>query len=96
MKWVSTSRAVLKTIPQQLRASAVQDLDLGSEILPVERALGVHWNVKTDELVLKMQLKRKPPTQGGLPSMVSSVYDPLDFISPFLLSAKIMIFAGES
>ena len=38
---VCNSRAVLKTIPQQLRPSGVQDLDLGSEILPVERALGV-------------------------------------------------------
>ena len=39
-KWVSNSRAVLKTIPRQLCASGVQDLDLGCEILPVERALG--------------------------------------------------------
>ena len=40
-KWVSNSRAVLEMIPRQLRASEVQDLDLGSEVLPVERALGV-------------------------------------------------------
>ena len=90
-KWVSNSRAVLETIPQQLRVSAVQELDLGSEILPVERALGVHWNVETDEFVFKMQLKRKPPTQRCLLSVVSSVYNPLGFISPFLLSAKIIL-----
>ena len=47
MKWVSNSRAVLKTIPQQLRGSGMRDLDLGSEVLPVERALGVCWNVET-------------------------------------------------
>ena len=57
-KWVSNSRAVLKTIPRQLCTSGVQDLDLGSEILPVERALEVRWNVETDEFVFKMQLKR--------------------------------------
>ena len=90
-KWVSNFRAVLKTIPRQLRASGVQDLDLGSEVLPVERALGVRWNVETDEFVFKMQLKRKPPTRRGLLSVVSSVYDPLGFISPFLLSAKIIL-----
>ena len=90
-KWVSNSRAVLKTIPRQLRANGVQDLDLGCAILPVERALGVRWNVETDEFVFKMQPKTKPPTRRGLLSVVSSVYDPLGFISPFLLSAKIIL-----
>ena len=69
----------------------MQDLDLGCEILPVERALGVRWNVETDEFVFKMQPKTKPPTRRGLLSVVSSVYDPLGFISPFLLSAKIIL-----
>ena len=64
---------------------------MGSETLPVGRALGVRWNVKSDEFVSKMQLKRKPPTQRSLQSVVSSVYDPLGFISPFLLSAKIIL-----
>ena len=50
-KWVSNSRAVLKTISRQLRASGVRDLDLGGEVLPVERALGVRWNVETDQFV---------------------------------------------
>ena len=90
-KWVSNSRAVLKKIPRQLRESGLQDLDLDSEILPVERVLGVHWNVETDEFVFKMQLEGGPPTRRGLLSVVSSVYDPLDFISPFVLSAKITL-----
>ena len=46
-KWVSNSRAVVKTILRQLHTSGVQDLDLGSEILPVERALGACLNVET-------------------------------------------------
>ena len=85
------SGGVLETIPRLLRASGVQDLDMGSEILPVERALGVRWNVETDEFVSKMQLKRKPPTRRGLLSVVSSVHDPLGFISPFLLLAKTIL-----
>ena len=69
----------------------MQDLELGSEIPPVERALGVRWNVETDEFVFKMQLEGRPPTQRDLLGVVSSVYDPLGFISPFLLSAKIIL-----
>ena len=56
-KWVSNPRAVLKTIPREHRARGVHDLDLGSEILPVERALGVRRNVELDEFFFKMQLK---------------------------------------
>ena len=70
-KWVSNSRAVLEKIPRQLRASGVQDLDLDSEILLVERALGVRWNVETDEFVLKMQLKGRPPTRSSSSSSKS-------------------------
>ena len=91
MKWVSNSRAVLEKIPRQLRASGVQDLELGREILQVERALGVRWNVETDEFVFKMQVKGRPPTRRRLLSVVFSVYDPLGFISPFLLLAKIIL-----
>ena len=61
-KWVSNSRTALKTIPLQHRPSGVQDLDLGSEILPIERALGVCWNVESDAFLFKIQLKKKPPT----------------------------------
>ena len=56
-KWVSNPRAVLKTIPREHRARGVHDLDLGSEILPVERALGVCRNVELDQFFFKMQLK---------------------------------------
>ena len=36
-------------------------------------------------------LKEKPETQTGLLSITSSIYDPLGFVSPFVLKAK-MIF----
>ena len=85
-KWVSNSRTVLKTIPRQHRASGVQDLDLGSEIRPVERALGVRWNVEMDEFVFKRQLKKRLPKRRGLLSVVSWV-----LLLLFLLSAKIIL-----
>jgi len=56
-KSVSSSKSVLKTIPRHLRASGVQNLNLGSEVLPVERALGVRWNVETDGFVMRCDSK---------------------------------------
>ena len=90
-KWISNSRAVLETIPQSDRGSEVKGIDLRSGILPVERALGVRWNAGTDEFVFKIWVKEKPPTRRGLLNIVSSIYDPLGFISLFIMSAKIVL-----
>lgn len=51
----------------------------------------MHWNVERDEFVFKIQIKDKPLTRRGLLSIVSSIYDPLGFTAPFVLSAKIVL-----
>ena len=61
------------------------------KLLPSERALGVLWKVETDTFGFDTSRKEKPDTQRGLLSITSSVYDPLGFVSPFVLKAK-MIF----
>ena len=61
---------MLEKIPQTGRAKEVKGLDL-SHVLPVERALGVHWNVERDEFVFIIQVKDNPLTRRGLLSMIS-------------------------
>lgn len=90
-KWVSNSRIVLESIPASERVKEVKDLDLHNDILPVERALGVRWNTETDQFTFKIVVKEKPATRRGLLSIVSSVYDPLGFASPFVLPAKFIL-----
>lgn len=51
-KWMSNSREVLAAIPQQERAKPTLDLDLDE--LPVERALGVLWDVEQDVFKFKV------------------------------------------
>ena len=53
-KWVSNSRTVLSAIPEENRAKEVKMLDLDKEELPMERALGLQWNVENDTFVFKM------------------------------------------
>ena len=72
-KWICNSLPVLEMIPQSDRAKEVKDLDLGSGVLPVERALGVRWDLESDELVFKIQVKDKLTTRRGLLSIVSSI-----------------------
>ena len=87
-KWVSNSRKVLHSIPVSKQAKGVKDLDLDKDLLPIERALGVRWNIETDEFTFMIRMKDKPPTRRGLLSIISSVYDPLGFTCPFILPAK--------
>ena len=88
--FASSSKRVLQSIPDKDRKMGVKNRDLlGS--LPEERALGVLWNVETDTLGFKVNLKEKPLTRRGVLSIFSSIYDPLGFGAPFLLKGKEII-----
>ena len=93
-KWISNDRRVLEAIPVEERAKGVKNLDLDGSSLPVERALGIHWNTDTDRFGIQIKSKQKEFTRRGLLSFVSSVYDPLGLVCPFVVRAK-MIFQDE-
>ena len=88
---MSNRRNVLESIPVAERAKEVRDLDFDVDDLPIERSLGAFWNIETDQFVFKIRIKDKPLTRRGMLSVVSSVYDPLGFICPFLLPAKAIL-----
>lgn len=89
-KWMSNSRSVLRSVPEEDRAKGIQSLDLEKESLPVERALGVGWDVEKDDFGFQVTDKKKPLTKRGILSVVSSVFDPLGLVSPFVLPAKLI------
>ena len=90
-KWLCNDKDVLDSIPRSERTSSVLDLHLNAGVLPVERTLGVQWNVDADTLTFKITARDKPPTRRGILSATSSVYDPLGILAPFILSAKKLI-----
>ena len=85
-KWLC--RKVLNSIPQVERAPSVLDLDLDKEKPPIQRTLGLHWDMKSDKFMFKVALKDKPNTRRGILSLTSSVYDTLGFVAPIILPAK--------
>lgn len=87
-KFVSNDRAVLESIPPSERASDIKDLHLALDDLPSERALGIQWHIESDCLKFSVDLKDQPSTRRGILSMVASLYDPLGFVAPFLLTGK--------
>ena len=88
-KWMSNRRNILTSIPASERAKSVMDLDL--DHLPVERTLGVLWNVESDKFEFRSIKKDKPTTRRGILSLVSSLYDPLGFVAPIIFVAKLLL-----
>ena len=78
------------SIPDIHRREGVKDTDLIKEELPMERTLGVYWNVEKDCLCFKVNFKKKPRNRRGMLSMLSSFYDPLGLASPFILKGRLI------
>eukprot|EP00112_Aurelia_sp_Birch-Aquarium-sp1_P026656 Seg960.8 transcript_id=Seg960.8/GoldUCD/mRNA.D3Y31 product="hypothetical protein" protein_id=Seg960.8/GoldUCD/D3Y31 len=89
-KWVSNSRYVLDAIPEEERLKELKSVDLEDDKLLTERALGLQWDVETDRFTFNISMKDKPSTRRGILSTISYVYDPLGFISLYILKAKII------
>ncbi|XP_038069094.1 uncharacterized protein LOC119738319 [Patiria miniata] len=87
-KFVSNSRDVMECIEPKQRAKGIQDLDLIHDTLPVERALGVQWCVESDCFNFRITLQDKPLTRRGILSTIGSIYDPLGFVAPVLLTGR--------
>ena len=81
---------VLQSIEEADRRQGVKDKDLMGD-LPAERSLGVLWDTETDKFRFRVTLKQKSWTRRGQLAVISSLYDPLGFTTPFLLQGKLLI-----
>ena len=87
-KFVSNDKQVIASIPESSRAEDSKTLDFNQDSLPIERALGVQWCVENDTFNFCILLSNRPTTRRGILSTVSSVFDPLGFVAPFILEGK--------
>lgn len=94
-KWCSNDRRVIAAIPESERANSVVNLEL--EQLPTQSALGLKWSIEDDKFVWEVSDKlmsatsKKPVTRRGIVSVVYSLFDPLGFIVPYIMRAKLLI-----
>ena len=86
-KFISNSKEVLQSLPDTT-LSGTASLDLDKSCAPSHRALGILWNTEDDCFMFDSHVKENPFTKRGLLSTMSSVYDPLGFLAPFVLPAK--------
>ncbi|KAL2092730.1 hypothetical protein ACEWY4_012528 [Coilia grayii] len=86
-QWVSSSRAVLASIPKEHRAKGIKSLDLDKDSLPVERALGLQWCVDSDHFQFNINLSKSHiPAEAyfllSVRSLIHSAFLLLSFFQP--------------
>lgn len=85
---MSNEREVLNAFPPEHRAPAVKDLDLNLNSLPMDRALGIHWDVEADTFNLVVSDKSQPETRKDILSSIATIYDPLGLVGPLTLPGR--------
>ena len=56
-----------------------------------ERALGIWWDVSSDSFSFKFDQREASMTKRGILKVTSSIFDPLGFMTPFVLRAKVLL-----
>ena len=88
-KWLSNSEEVLKDIPVAERAASV---DLENSELPSSKTLGVRWNAKDDVFTFSFLIPdNRVFTKRTFLALTAAIFDPLGFLAPFIIIAKIII-----
>ena len=59
--------------------------------IPTERALGLLWNPLNDLLQIKAVNKTLPTSKRGIPSFISSIFDPLGMSASATLESTLLI-----
>ena len=89
-KWISSRPEVIEDIPENDRAS---EIDLQKNQLPTTKTLGVLWSTKDDTFffVYSSPSSQFKFTKRNVLKKTATVFDPLGFISPFIIRAKLLI-----
>ena len=90
-KIASNDPKVIKSFDQGDLAKYLKDLDLDCGDLPSQRTLGIVWNLSSDDFVFKSDMSARPTTKMGILPSINSVFDPLDFLAPFILEGMLIL-----
>lgn len=77
---------VMRVFPPEDLAKGLKGLDLDTDLPPMQRSLGVSWDISEDVFTFKVSEAEKPYTRRRVLSMVNSLFDPLGFAAPVLTS----------
>jgi len=89
-KWVSNSPEVVAATPEADRAT---ELSFAVRQEPVVKTLGISWNSTEDTFTISGAniSTELPVTKRNVLRKVATVFDPLGFVGPFVIKAKILL-----
>lgn len=90
-KVASNRPAVIEAFPPEDRSKDIEDLDLFADDPPLQRSLGLSWNICTDIFTFQIVNDDKPLTRRGVLSIVNSLYDPLGFVAPVSVHGRLIL-----
>lgn len=83
--------AVIEAFSPEDHARDISKLDLFVENLPIQRSLGLVWNMRADTFMFQIEEDEKPFTSRGVLSTVNSLYDPLGFLAPITVHSRLIL-----
>lgn len=90
-KIASNDITVMKAFSKEDLAKGLKDLDLGADSPPMQRSLGISWDIATDEFTFQVSTAEKPYTRRGVLSIINSLYDPLGFAAPVSIKGRALL-----
>ena len=85
----SSSRAVLRSVPMEMRSDP--NLNLDFDELPVEPTLGCRWNCEADCFTFSIALPDPPTTKREMLRAIARVFDPLGFLVCVTISCRLLL-----
>lgn len=87
-KIASNNSTVLSAFPREEVAMDLLDVTQGMD--PFHQTLGISWNTSTDNFVIQVDVLNKPFTRRAILSLINSIYGPLGFVSPIILTGWLL------
>ena len=86
IKWLSNNKSFNDTLPYLEISPKISENQVQTE-----KVLGIIWNFKTDLLSIKPIDKVFEDTKREMLAFISSLFDPIDMLTPFRLDPKLLI-----
>lgn len=90
-KLASNDPKVCSAFPTDDLAKELKDLNLDLDETPLQRTLGVSWNVSTDMFTFQVSRTLHPYTKRGVLATINSLYDPIGFLAPVIVKGKMIL-----
>lgn len=89
-KIASNSKDVVREFDPDDLSKELKSLELSAD-LPIQRSLGLYWNMNLDTFTFQISSEEKPLTRRGVLSVINSIYDPLGFAAPVTIEGKLIL-----